>query len=173
MPLKRRWKIGIFSLLISISLLFFFIPFNGKYDFGSIDIPSPTTQEKGNSINDHYSTPLRSFDFKLQIFANVSIGKISLMFLNQENYLNRRRGHNFTASLELINITGLVDETISIDPELASRGLAMILVEENATFSIDLDLTYLFHANSYGLFFSVITIVVFVAFAFQFKKKSF
>ena len=173
MPLKRRWKIGILSLLISISLLILFIPFNGKYDFGSIDIPSPTTQEKGNSLNDHYSTPLRSFDFKLQISANVSIGKISLVFLNQENYLNKRRGHNFTASLELINITGIVDETISIDPELASRGLAMIRVEENATFSINLDLTYLFHANSYGFFFSGITIVIFVAFVFQIKKKSF
>jgi len=173
MPLKRRWKIGIFSLLISMSLLILFIPINGKHDFGFLDYPSPTTQEKGNSDNEYYSTPLRSFDFKLQIFANVSIGKISLMFLNQENYLNRRRGHNFTASLELINITGLIDETISIDPELASRGLAMILVEENATFSIDLDLTYLFHANSYGFFFFFITIVIFVVFAFKFKKKSF
>ena len=173
MPLKRRWKIGIFSLLISISLLILFIPINGKNDFLFFDYNSPTTQEKGYSHNYHYSTPLRSFDFKLQIFANVSIGKISLVFLNQENYLNRRSGHNFTASLELINITGLVDETISIDPELASRGLAMILVEENATFSINLDLTYLFHANSYGFFFSGITIVIFVVFAFQIKKKSF
>ena len=173
MPLKRRWKIGILSLLISISLLILFIPINGKYDFGFIDIPSPTAQEKGNSYNDYYSTPLRSFDFQLQIFANVSIGKISVIFLNQENYLNKRRGHNFTSSFELINITGLVDETINIDPELASRGLAIMRVEENATFEIDLDLTYLFHANSYGLFFSGITILIFIAFAFQIKKNNF
>ena len=173
MPLKRRWKVGIFSLLISISLLFLFIPFNGKYDFGFLDYPSPTTQEKGNSINESYSTPWRSFDFKLHIYANVTIGKISLIFLNQENYLNKLRGHNFTSSLELINITGIVDEAITIDPEVASRGLAMIRVEENATFSIDLDLTYLFYTNSYGLFFSGITIVIFIGFAFQIKKKSF
>ena len=173
MPLKRRWKKGIFSLSISISLLFLFIPFNGKYDFGFIDIPSPTIQEIGNSGNDYYSTPWRSFEFKLQIFANVSIGKISLIFLNQENYLNKRRGHNFTASLELINITGLVDETININPELASSGLVFLRVEENATFSIDLDLNYLFYLNSYGFFFSGITILIFVAFAFQIKKKSF
>jgi len=173
MPLKRRWKIGIFSLSISISLLILFIPFNGKYDFGFLDYPSPTTQEKGDSDNDHYSTPWRSHDFKLQIFANVSIGKISLIFLNHENYLNKIRGHNFTSSLELINITGLVDEAITIDPELASRGLAILRVEENATFSIDLDLTYMFYGNSYGLFFSGITIVIFIAFVFQIKKRSF
>jgi len=173
MPLKRRWKIGIFSLLVSISLLFLFIPINGEYDFGFLDIPSPTTQMKGNTYNDYYSTPWRSFDFKLQIFANISIGKISLIFLNHDNYINKISGHNFTSSLELINITGLVDEAINIDPELESRGLAMLRVEENATFSIDLDLTYLFYLNSYGLFFSGITIVVFVAFAFQIKKKSF
>lgn len=173
MPLKRRWKIGIASLLISTSLLILFIPINGEYDFGFLDIPSPTTQEKGNSYNDPYSTPWRSFDFNLQIFANVSIGKISLIFLNHENYLNKIRGHNFTSSLELINITGLVDEAITINPELASRGLAILRVEENATFFIDLDLIYLFYLNSYGLFFSGITIVVFIAFAFQIKKKSF
>ncbi len=102
MPLKRRWKIGIFSILILTSLLFFFIPIDGEYDFGFLDIPSPTTQEKGNSYSDYYSTPWRSFDFKLQIYANVSIGKISLIFLNHENYLNKIRGHNFTSSLELI-----------------------------------------------------------------------
>jgi len=173
MPLKRRWKIGIASLLISTSLLILFIPINGEYDFGFLDIPSPTTQEKSNSYNDPYSTPWRSFDFKLQIFANVSIGKISLIFLNFENYLNKIRGHNFTSSLELINITGLLDESITIDAELASRGLAILRVEENATFSIDLDLIYLFYLNSYGLFFSGITIVIFIAFAFQIKKKSF
>jgi len=173
MPLKRRWKIGIFSLLVSISLLFLFIPINGEYDFGFLDIPSPTTEMKGNTYNDPYSTPWRSFDFKLQIFANISIGKISLIFLNHDNYLNKIRGHNFTSSLELINITGLVNEAINIDPELASRGLAILRVEENATFEIDVDLTYIFYANSYGLFFSVITIVIFIAFAFQIKKKSF
>lgn len=173
MPLKRRWKIGIFSLLISTSLLILFIPINGEYDFGFLDIPSPTIQEKGNSYNHHYSTPWRSFDFKLQIFANVSIGKISVIFLNHENYLNKERGHNFTSYLELINITGLVAEAITINPELASRGLAILRVEENATFSIDLDLTYLFYANSYGLFFSGIAIAIFIAFAFQIKKKRF
>ncbi len=173
MPLKRRWKIGIFSLLISISLLFLFIPINGKYDFEFIDVPSPTTQEIGNSGNDYYSTPWRSFEYKLQIFANVSIGKISLIFLNPENYLNRIRGHNFTSSLELINITGLVDEAININPELASRGLVFLRVEENATFSIDLDLTYLFYLNSYGLLFSGITIAIFVVFFIQIRKKSF
>lgn len=173
MPLKRRWKLGILSLLISISLLFLFIPINGKHDFGFIDIPSPTTQEIGDSHNGYYSTPWRSFDFKLFIFANVSIGKISLIFLNHENHLNKIRGHNFTSSLELINITGLVDEAIDIDPELASRGLVILRVEENATYFIDLDLTYLFYLNSYGLFFSGITIVIFIAFAFQIKKKSF
>ena len=60
-----------------------------------------------------------------------------------------------------------------INPELASRGLAILQVEENATFYIDLDLTYLYYMNSYGLFFSGITIVIFIAFAFQIKKKSF
>ena len=173
MPLKRRWKIGILSLLISISLLILFIPINGKYDFGFLDIPSPTAQEKGNSNTIGYSTPWRSFDFKLQISANVSIGKISLVFLNQENYLNKRRGHNFTSSFELINITGIVDEVFAINPELASRGFAILRVEENSTFSIDLDLTYLFHASSYGLFFSGITILIFIAFAFQIKKNNF
>ena len=173
MPLKRRWKIGIFSFLISISLLFLFIPINGKYDFEFIDVPSPTTQEKGISGNDHYSTPWRSFDFKLFIFANVSIGKISLIFLNQTNYMNKAMGNNFTSSLEFINITGLVDEAININPELASRGFVILRVEENATYFIDLDLTYLFYLNSYGLFFSGITIVIFIVFAFQIKKKSF
>ena len=173
MPLKRRWKIGIFCLLISTSLLILFIPINGEYDFGFIDYPSPTTQEKGNFDNEYYSTPWRSFNFKLQIFANVSIGKISLIFLNHENYINKIRGHNFTSSLELINITGLIDEAFTITSELASRGLAILRVEENATFSINLDLTYLFYSNSYGLFFSGITIVIFIAFAFQIKKKSF
>ena len=173
MPLKRRWKLGILILLISISLVFLFIPFNGKYDFGFLDYPSPTTQEKGNYDTEYYSTPWRSFEFKLQIVANISIGKISLIFLNQENYVNRFQDNNFTSSLELINITGIVDEEINIDSELGSRGLVILRVEENATFSIVLDLTYLFYANSYGLFFSGITILIFVAFAFQIKKKSF
>ena len=173
MPLKRRWKIGIFSLLISTSLLILFIPINGEYDFGFLDIPSPTVQEKGNSYDHSYSTPWRSFDFKLQIYANVSKGKISVIFLNHENYLNKERGRNFTSSLELINFTGIVDELFTINPELASRGLAILQVEENATFSFDLNLTYLYHANSYGLFFSGITIAIFVIFAFQIKKRSF
>lgn len=173
MPLKRRWKIGIFVLLISTSLLILFMPFNGKEDFLFLDYPSPTTQEKGNTENDHYSTPWRSFEYKLHIYANVTIGKISLIFLNQENYLNKERGYNFTSSLELINITGLFDEEFNLNPELGSRGLVILRVEENATFIIDLDLTYLFYMNSYGLFFSGITFVIFIVFVFQIKKRSF
>jgi hypothetical protein len=173
MPLKRRWKKGIFALLISISLLILFVPFDGKYDFGFIDIPTPTTQEKGDSIDNYYSTPWRSCEFMLHIFANVSIGKISVIFLNQENFINKDRGYNFTSSLELINITGLVEEEFKLNLELGLRGLAILRVEENATYFIDLDLTYLFFMNSYGLFFSGITILLFIAFAFQIKKKSF
>jgi hypothetical protein len=173
MPLKRRWKIATFCILLSISLFILFLPFNGTQEFRFIEYVNTVTEEKGTSRSEYFSTPWRSHDFKLHIFANVSSGKISFMFLDRENDLNEMMGLNFSYSLELTNITGLFNETYNIDPDLGANGLVYLKVEENATFFFDLTLTYIFYMTNYGLVFSGITCAILIVFAIQIKKKSF